>query len=46
MNNTDILTAEKLAELKKKPIDFSDIPELTEDEALELKLKNQHIESN
>ena len=40
MNTTDVLTAEKAAELKKSGIDYSDIPEITEQEALELYPRN------
>ena len=31
MNTANVLTAEKAAELKKRGIDYSDIPEITED---------------
>ena len=40
MNTTDVLTAEKAAELKKRGIDYSDIPEITEEESLELYPRN------
>ena len=40
MNTANVLTAEKAAELKKRGIDYSDIPEITEDEALELYPRN------
>lgn len=40
MNTVENLTAEKIAKLRKNKIDFSDIPELTEQEALELYPKN------
>ena len=40
MNTVKTLTAEDIAELKKKPIDFSDIPELTDSQAKELYPKN------
>ena len=40
MNTANVLTAEKAAELRKRGIDYSDIPEITEDEALELYPRN------
>ena len=40
MNTANVLTAEKAAELKKRGIDYSDIPEITEDVALELYPRN------
>jgi len=40
MKTTDGLTAEKVAELKKRAIDFSDIPQMTQSEALELYPRN------
>ena len=40
MNTVKTLTAEDIAELKKHPIDFSDIPELTDSQAKELYPKN------
>ena len=40
MNTAGNLTAEQITELKKRKIDYSDIPELTETEALELYPKN------
>ena len=40
MNTTVVLTAEKAAELKKRGIDYSDIPEITEEESLELYPRN------
>ena len=40
MNTANVLTSEKVAALKKKAIDFSDIPEMTESEALELYPRN------
>ena len=40
MNTTDVLTAEKVAELRKRGIDYSDIPEVTEEEAMELYPRN------
>ena len=40
MNTANVLTAEKAAELKKRGIDYSDIPEITEEEALELYPRN------
>ena len=40
MNTVKTLTAEDIAELKKRPIDFSDIPELTDSQAKELYPKN------
>ena len=40
MNTTDVLTAEKAAELRKRGIDYSDIPEVTEEEAMELYPRN------
>lgn len=40
MKTEDILTIEKANEIKKRGIDFSDIPEMTETEALELYPRN------
>ena len=40
MNTTNVLTAEKAAELRKRGIDYSDIPEITEEESLELYPRN------
>ena len=40
MNTADVLTVEKANEIRNKGIDFSDIPEMTEDEALELYPRN------
>lgn len=40
MNTANVLTAEKVAELKKRGIDFSDIPEMTDEEASKLYPKN------
>ena len=40
MNTANVLTAKKAAELRKRGIDYSDIPEITEDEALELYPRN------
>lgn len=40
MNTTDVLTAEKAAELRKRGIDYSDIPEVAEEEAMELYPRN------
>lgn len=40
MNTVKTLTAEDITELKKRPIDFSDIPELTDSQAKELYPKN------
>ena len=40
MNTAENLTAEQVTALKKRKIDYSDIPELTETEALELYPKN------
>lgn len=40
MSTTNILTAEKIAKLKERDIDFSDIPEMTELEAIELYPRN------
>ena len=40
MNTANVLTAEKAAELRKRGIDYSDIPEITEEEALELYPRN------
>ena len=40
MSTANVLTAEKVAELKKRKMDFSDIPEMTESEALELYPRN------
>ena len=40
MNTANVLTDEKVAKLKKRGIDFSDIPEMTEEEASELYPKN------
>ena len=40
MNNAKTLTPEEIAALKKRPIDFSDIPELTDSQAKELYPKN------
>ena len=39
-NSAKTLTAKEIAELKKRPIDFSDIPELTNEQAMELYPKN------
>ena len=36
MNTAKTLTAKDIAALKKRPIDFSDIPELTDSQAKEL----------
>ena len=40
MNTANVLTAEKAAELRKRGINYSDIPEITEEEALELYPRN------
>lgn len=40
MSTAKILTDKEIAELKKRPIDFSDIPELTTEQAKELYPKN------
>ena len=40
MTTANVLTAEKATELKKKGIDYSDIPEMTQEEALELYPRN------
>ena len=40
MNSAKTLTAKEIAELKKRPIDFSVIPELTSEQAKELYPKN------
>lgn len=40
MNTVKTLTAKEVAVLKKRPIDFSDIPELTDSQAKELYPKN------
>jgi len=40
MNTAKKLTAKKIQELKKRKIDFSDIPELTQTQAAELYPKN------
>ena len=40
MKPEDVLASEKDAEPKKKKLDFSDIPEMTETEALELYPRN------
>jgi len=40
MNSVKVLTAEEIAELKNRAIDFSDIPELTAGQAKELYPKN------
>jgi uncharacterized protein (DUF4415 family) len=40
MNTAKTLTAKDIAALKKRPIDFSDIPELTDSQAKELYPKN------
>lgn len=40
MNTAKTLTPEEIAALKKRPIDFSDIPELTDSQAKELYPKN------
>ena len=39
-STANVLTPEKVAELKKRELDFSDIPEMTEAEALELYPRN------
>lgn len=40
MNSVKTLTVEEIVTLKKKPIDFSDIPELTDAQAKELYPQN------
>ena len=40
MNTAKTLTAKDIEALKKRPIDFSDIPELTDSQAKELYPKN------
>lgn len=40
MNTAKTLTAEEITSLKKRAIDFSDIPELTNEQAKELYPKN------
>jgi hypothetical protein len=40
MNTAKTLTAKDIAALKKRPIDFSDIPELIDSQARELYPKN------
>lgn len=40
MNTAKTLTPEEIAALKKRPIDFSDIPELTDSQVKELYPKN------
>jgi len=40
MNTAKTLTDSEIAALKKRPIDFSDIPELTDLQAMELYSKN------
>lgn len=40
MNSANALAANEIAALKKRPIDFSDIPELTPEQAKELYPKN------
>lgn len=40
MNSVKKITAKEVKKLKQKPIDFSDIPELTDSQILELYPKN------
>lgn len=40
MSTAKTLTVEEITELKKKNIDFSDIPEMTDEQAKELYPKN------
>lgn len=40
MNTVRTLTPKEISELRKRPIDFSDIPELTDEQAKELYPKN------
>ena len=40
MNTQKILTAEEIESLSKRPIDLSDIPEITDEQALELYPRN------
>ena len=44
MNTAKKLKAKKIQELKKRKIDFSDIPELTQTQAAELYPKNWKFE--
>ena len=43
MSTAKILTDKEIAELKKRPIDFSDIPELTTEQAKELYPRNWRL---
>ena len=40
MSTAKKITVKEIAELKKRPIDFSDIPELTDSQAKDLYPKN------
>lgn len=40
MNTSKGFTEEEIEELKKRPIDYSDIPEITDEEAKEFYFKN------